>query len=111
MRSRASWRLTRGQRPRQCEVSRYRHGCDPPQQGESLRDYYPVLLPHCSSSNPTHDLTLVTILSAVILRDHKRATNPKNQNELLLTGGGLNDPLTRHTLGRLRNAFSAPNKK
>jgi len=38
MRSRASWQLTHGQRPRECEVSRYRHGCDPPELAEPLPD-------------------------------------------------------------------------
>src|SRR5215510_6152516 len=30
MQSRGSHQLTHGSRPKECEVSRYRHGCDPP---------------------------------------------------------------------------------
>ena len=38
VRSRAWWQLTRGQRPRECEVSRYRHGSDPPELPEPVLD-------------------------------------------------------------------------
>ena len=38
MGSNASWQLTHGQRPRECEVSRYRHGCDPPELADPVLD-------------------------------------------------------------------------
>ena len=38
MGSNAAWPLTHGQRPRECEVPRYRHGCDPPELAEPVLD-------------------------------------------------------------------------
>lgn len=52
MRSRASWRLIHGQRPRECEVSRYRHGCDPPKPAGPIFDCDPVPSSQCCWSHP-----------------------------------------------------------
>ena len=42
MRSKASWQLTHGQRPREREVFCYRHGCDPPELAEPVLDCDPA---------------------------------------------------------------------
>ena len=39
MRSKESWRQTHGERPRECAVSRYRHGCDPPAHKGSYESF------------------------------------------------------------------------
>src|SRR5215831_2271011 len=53
VRSRASWQVTHGQRPRECEVSRYRHGCDPPELPEPVFDCEPApFSPRCVSDPP-----------------------------------------------------------
>jgi len=58
MGSRASWQLTHGQRSRESEVSRYRHGCDPPEPADTALDcntgFSLQLRRACECSQPTH---------------------------------------------------------
>lgn len=44
---RTSWRQTHGERPRECEISLYRHGCDPPEAAPA-----PLA---CQSASRRHD--------------------------------------------------------
>ena len=52
MRSRASWQMIHGHRSRECEVSRYRHGCDPPKPIDPVLDCDPVPLSQNCFSDP-----------------------------------------------------------
>src|SRR5215475_197076 len=69
MRNRASWQMTHGQSPRECEISRSRHGCDPPQHGESLPDYHTLLPAHWCFSRPWF---------FCIVREHITCSRPPN---------------------------------
>ena|SRR5215467_12477811 len=42
MRSKGSWHMSHGQWPRECQVARYRHGCDPPKPAEVVLDCDPL---------------------------------------------------------------------
>src|SRR5262249_2398066 len=67
VRSRASWRMTHGQGPRECEVSRYRHGCDPPELAEPVLDCDTAPFSQRSVSDPPYVrpyLSLMLVLSA-----------------------------------------------
>ena len=67
VRSRASWPLTHGQRPRECEVSHYRHGCDPPELAESVLDCDTAPFSHPCVSDPPYlrpNLSPLRVLSA-----------------------------------------------
>jgi len=63
MGSKASWQLTHGQRRRKCEVSRYRHGCDPPELAEPVLDCDTApFSPRCVSDPPYIRPTLSSLL-------------------------------------------------
>jgi len=62
MRNRASWHMTHGQRPRECEVSRYRHGWDPPKPAAPLLDCDAVPSSLCCLSHPQFSLSEATRL-------------------------------------------------
>ena len=67
MGSKASWQLTHGQRRRECEVSRYRHGCDPPELAEPVLDGDPAPFSQRCVSDPPYvgpNLSPVLVLSA-----------------------------------------------
>ena len=68
MRSRAPWRLIHGQRPRECEVSRYRHGCDPPKPAGPILDCDPVPSSPCCLSHPHFSPSGATRLLPMFLR-------------------------------------------
>jgi len=53
--------LTRTLRPRECEVSRYRHGCDPPNHTKSLAA--------CNAAPVTHSSTPPRICPAIVPLD------------------------------------------
>ena len=60
LRSRASSQMTHGQRSGECEVSRYRHGCDPPKPIESVLDCDPVPSSQCCLSHPHFSPSAIT---------------------------------------------------
>lgn len=60
MLNRASWQMIHGQRPRECEVSRYRHGCDPPKHVEPVLGCDPVPSSQCCVSYPQFSPSAIT---------------------------------------------------
>ena len=67
MRSQASWQMSHGQRPRECEVSRYRHGCDPPKPPGLSLDVNPVPSSPCCLSHPQFSPSAVTRWLPILL--------------------------------------------
>ena len=72
MRSKGSWHMSHGQWPRECQVARYRHGCDPPKPAGLVLDGDPVPSSlfclshrHFSPSARTRRLPMVLLMLAV----------------------------------------------